>query len=169
MHSINEIVNYGTTGVCKIVDIIYKKISGTDFEYYVLKPIYDEQATVFVPTKNEILTAKMRPILSAPEINELIKAMPDEQNVWIQNENLRHEKHKEIINSGDRKAQVKLIKSIYFHKREQLQNSKKLRMVDEIALKEAEKLLYNEFALVLDIKPEQVVAYITEELSLEHL
>ena len=166
MHSINEIVNYGNTGVCKIVDIIVKKVNGADIEYYVLRPIYDEKATVFVPTQKEILTEKMRHILSVEEINELIKAMPDEQNVWIQDEHLRQEKYKQIINSGDRKSLVKLIKTIYNHKQEQMQNGKKLRMVDDRTMKDAEKLLYNEFALVLNIEPNQVVAFIMQELSL---
>ena len=66
-------------------------------EYYVLKPIYNDTSTIYVPVHNEKLTGKMRRILSAEEIYRLIRSMPDVDSEWVENEAERKETYKEIL------------------------------------------------------------------------
>lgn len=165
MYEINDIILYGIQGVCKIVDITEKEIDGKCREYYVLKPVYESNSTIFIPVHSEKLTAKMRRILSNEEIYALIKAIPDESTVWIDNEALRREKYSEILTSGDRAALVRMIKTLYLHRQVQREKGRKLYISDERFMNDAEKMLYDEFAYVLHIKREQVLPFILEQIK----
>ena len=166
-YQVNDTVLYGAHGVCTIQEIVERNVTGTPMQYYVLKPIYDPKSTICVPVENQALTAKMRRVLSAAEIYDLIKAMPHEPGLWIANDNERKERYKEILAYGDRVQLIKLIKAIYEHKREQEQKGRKLHISDERFFHEAEKMLYDEFALVLQIQPDQVLPFILEQIQLE--
>ena len=78
--------------------------------------------------------------------------MPKEKPNWIENEQERKAKYKEIIAKGDRRELIRLIKSVYLHGQKLKLTGKKLHVVDERFLKEAERLLYDEFAHVLKIE-----------------
>ncbi len=67
MFQINDTVMYGIHGVCRIDDITTKEFMGTTKEYYVLKPVNDFTATLYVPMHNEKTVGKMRKILSKQE------------------------------------------------------------------------------------------------------
>ena len=60
MFKVNDVIIYGTQGVCKIEDIEEKSISGTKKAYYVIKPVNDNGSTIFAPTDNEFVLKKMR-------------------------------------------------------------------------------------------------------------
>ncbi|WP_195267837.1 CarD family transcriptional regulator [Eubacterium sp. 1001713B170207_170306_E7] len=161
----NDTVLYGTEGVCKIKDIVRENFGGGTMEYYVLQPIYKDSLTIFVHTGNDHLISKMRRVLSRQEIDEIIRTMPEETLLNIENESTREIKYQEIINSGDRRAVVKLIKTIYLRQKSRKEQKKKPYATDERFLKEAEKLLYDEFALVLNVKPNQVLPFIIKQIE----
>ena len=89
----------------------------------------------------------MRRVLSEEEIYELIKTMPDKESSWIDNKNERSNHFRSILASGDRVEIIKLIKTIYQHKEELRTTGKKLHTTDEQFFREAEKVIYDEFAL----------------------
>ncbi len=167
MYHVNDIVLYGMQGVCTIEEISEMCFGKNSDEYYVLRPVYDDKSTIFVPMHNESLTGKMRAVLSAQEIFELINAMPDEDQIWIENDAERKEEYKSILVNGTRDELIKLIKTLYLRKQELKQKGKKLHVADEHFLKEAEKLLYEEFAHVLKIKREQVLPFIMKQIQVE--
>lgn len=169
MFQINDTVSYSTQGVCVIKEIKQMNLSGKTENYYVLKPIYSSNSTIYVPIANENLTAKMRRILSRDEIKELIKAMPDEETVWIENDAERKEKYQQIISSSDHKKLVGLIKTLYLEQSRRSKEGKRLRQSDEQLFKRAEAMLYGEFALVLDISPDQVIPFLHNEIGIESL
>jgi len=148
---INDVLVYGTQGVCKIVDIEEKSISGTKKKYYVLKPSDEKGPTIFAPVDNEHVLKKMRKLLSKKEIDNLIDSMPDKDPTWISNENERKEQYKSIIASGDHLELIKLIKALYAHKKAREADGRRLHMSDERFFKEAEQLLYDEFQYVLNL------------------
>lgn len=169
MFQVNDTVSYSTQGVCKIVAIEKLKLTGKLEGYYVLKPIYQEGSKIYVPVSNERLTSKMRRVLSREEITELIKIMPDSEAAWISNDAERHEKYQAILSSGDRHQIAALIKTLYLKQNEKKQSGKRLRQSDEQILKRAQSILYEEFALVLNIKPEQVIPFLHEQIGIEAL
>ena len=61
-----------------------------------------------------------------------------------------------------------MIKTLYTRQQALLQNGKKkLRATDERFLKEAERVLHEEFAHVLNIQRDQVLPFILEQISVE--
>ena len=87
--------------------------------------------------------------------------------IWIDDDTQRYETYHAILQSGDRTQLVQLIKTLYLHQQERREQKKKLHSADEKFMKEAEHLLYEEFAYVLNIKREQVVPFITEQIEIE--
>lgn len=163
----NDIVRYGAHGVCKIVDIAEKNFNGVPVEYYVLKPIYNDTSTIYVPVQNQSLTDKMHKVLSAEEIRALIQAMPYEESIWIDDEEERKRRYQEILVDGDRVELIRMIKALYLRQREQQAKGRKLHMADDRFFKEAERMLYEEFALVLQMKKEEVLPFILAQLQAE--
>lgn len=168
MFKINDIIIYGTQGVCKIVGIEEKNFMGTIQKYFVIKPIKNNNSTYFVPTDNEKVLTKIRKILSENEINELIDSMPNERANWIVNENERKLKYKEIIAEGNRTELIKMIKAIFFEKKEREANKKRLHTSDERFLKEAKQLLHIEFQYVLNLNEDDLMTYIFDRIENNH-
>lgn len=167
MFQINDTVLYGAEGVFKVEEIKNMDFAGEAKEYYVLRSLYNKTSTVFVPTDKEALIARMRKILSKEEIYDMIKSMPEEDLIWIEDEGERVNTYKEILMKGDHRTIVKLIRTLYLHGQKLKDIGKNLHRVDERFLKDAEKILYDEFAYVLDIKPEQVLPFIQEQIELD--
>lgn len=165
MFKVNDTIMYGTQGICKITEITEKEFMGAKKEYYVLKPVSDPAATLFAPVNNQKIEAKMRRILSEEEIYELIETMPYEEANWIDNENERKEKYKQIIASGDRTELIRMIKALYLHKQKREEDGKHLYLSDERFFKEAERILYDEFQYVLNVKREELMSFIFQKIE----
>ena len=167
MFQVNDVVLYGGDGICQIVDISRQTIHHQTNTYYILRPLADPSSSTWVPLGNERALQQMRPVLSSAEIRQLVEEIPEEDLVWIENDAIRREKYKQILQSGDRTAIMRLIKTLYLQQKEKTRQGKKLHNRDEQFLKEAEKLLYGEFAYVLHIKPEEVPGWILHQLGMD--
>ncbi len=167
MFEVGSRVIYKANGVCIISEIRRAKMSelSQEKDYYILKPINDPNYTIYVPVDNEALTSQMKEILSSDEIIALIKNMPNEQMEWIEDNKQRNECFKNILMSGSRKELIRMVKAIYNRKQEQTAIGKKLYAADENAMKKAEKVLFDEFATVLNIKQEEVLPFIIGQLE----
>jgi len=165
LYNAGDTVLYGARGVCRITDIEENEMTGKKVKYYILRPVYDEKAKIFVPTTNETLCAKMRRTLSIKEIYALIKSMKKEETNWIQDENQRRREYKQILTGGDCKEIIKVIKTLHKHQQSQIEDGKKLHVADERLMKDAEQILHEEFAYVLDIQPEEVLSFIVEQID----
>lgn len=161
MFKVNDVIIYGTHGVCEIIGTEEKTVSGTKKSYFILKPVNDKGSTIFAPVNNELVQKKMRRLLSKKEIDHLIESMPDEKTVWIANENERKELYRKMLAGGDHLELIKMIKSIYAHKKEREAEGKRLHVSDERFFKDAEQILYHEFQYVLKLQnKEDLMAYI---------
>jgi CarD family transcriptional regulator len=163
-YKVNDIVIYSAHGVCRVAEIAEKSTGGKIIAYYVLKPLCDGKLTILVPVDSESLTAKMRRLLSAGEICALIQTMPDENTIWIEDEKRRRARYKEILAGGDRAELVRLIKTLYLRQQELQKKGKRLYLADGYVMRDAEKMLYEEFAHVLQIGTEQVIPFIMERI-----
>ena len=165
MFTTNDIVVYGTHGVCKIERIEEKKIVATPKQYLVLKPVTGGTSTFFVPTDNDALLAKIRKPLTKTEVNHLIDTITREQANWISDENERKITYKNIIIEGNHIELIKMMKAILREKKEREAIGKRLHACDERFLKDAETLLYGEFQYVLNLTPEQLQSYIADRIK----
>lgn len=168
MYSKNDIVVYGRTGVCSIEDIKKKSFSiKSRYENlcYVLKPLYDESSTVYVPVDNERLTSMMRRVLTKNEIDSMIEKVRADNLEWIDDQRERTETFKHILANGIRKDLLVMIRTLSLHKEHLAQNGKKLCSSDDGILKDAKREVSQEFAYALGIDQSGVEPYILERLN----
>lgn len=165
MYDVNDTVLYGKQGVCVIKNIVKENFTGKPMDYYYLKPSYNESTVIYVPVENKELVDKMKKVLSEDEIEDLIKEVKKAEPLWYDNEKERKEKFNDIITRGDRKEILQLINALYINKQEREAIGKKMYASDEKLMREAEKLIYEEFATVLNIKPDKVVDYIVNKFK----
>lgn len=166
MFHIGDTVLYGMDGVCTVTDKTTRVFNKEKLEYYVLTPVHDGHSTIYVPVGSAAALAKMRQVLSAEEIRAIIAALPlEEAPVWIVDENARRLHFKTILQSGDRREIMRMIRTIYLHGQEQKASGRKLHHADEMMMKDAEAVLYDEFAYVLGIHPDEVLGFIMGELE----
>ncbi len=165
MISIGQVVLYGNQGVFEVTGTETQTFSGISTDYYVLRGVIETKRTVYVPSANEQLTAKMKPVLTADEVNALLDSLPNHENLWIENENQRREVYKEILSSGNRSKMLSLAMTLFDHKNKCQANGKKMHQSDERAFKEAEKLINGEFGYVLGVEQDEIAKYISAKVS----
>jgi CarD family transcriptional regulator len=169
MFKVNDTVIYGTQGIFKIAEISSKDLTGDMVEYFVLKPIYRDACTIFVPAGNEKLIAQMRGVISAEEVDDLIEQIPDTDCAWIEDEKERWVKFEGIVSGGDRTEIIMLIRTLSQHKLLQKDKGKKLHFADEHIMSCAEKILNEEFGYILNIRPDRVGSYIQEKIDSKNI
>ncbi len=165
-YNIGDTVLYGTDGVCRIAEVSEQKVGKETLSYYILKPIYDDKATIYVPAQNERLLGKMKGILSEDEICDAIEKACGAKDDWIFDDARRGEEFRKIVDSGDIAQITRLIRMIYKRRAEVTLRGKKLRVSDERTLKECEKILFDEFALVLGMKRNQVQRFLMDKFEI---
>lgn len=165
MFQIGERVRYGTEGVCTVVEIREMKVSHQRARYYVLQPVNREGATVFVPLDNEALVAKMRTLLSAQQIEQMLAHVAQEEPLWVENPVDRKAEFGRILLSGDRYELLRMIRSLYETRRTLGSRGRRLRAADEQLLRDAERAINDEFAAVLGIPPREVPEYIRSKIA----
>ena len=161
-----DVVIYGNSGICRIVDIKKEVFMGEQKTYYILKPLFEDKTTIHVPAFNEKLTSKIKPTLKKAELLSLINSLNEIECVWIDNDKLRHEKYKEALDNGERRAIVSIIKTLALRRDELSKNGKKLRFTDEQCLNDAERIFEGECAYVLGIDRKEVQNFICESNNL---
>ena len=164
MFETGEYVVYGKTGICQVMGVTTMDMEGVpkDRLYYILRPDGKTEGTIFVPVENQKLV--MRRILTKAEAEELINEIPDIEMLGIENEKLREETYKACIRSCQCRELVRMIKTIYFRKRERNIRGKKATATDERYLKTAEDNLYAELSILLDVPREMMVGYISDRI-----
>lgn len=156
MFCVGQTVLYGSNGVCMVDDVTEKRIGKTKMQYYVLKPLCNNTSTLFVPTANQQLVSKMRRILTEDEAEAILRDLPPCGD-WNDNKQERSEQFRAIITEGSCVELIRLIRLVRTHGQEQLAGGKRLHISDERFLKEAEKMICEEFSLVLHISRDEVL------------
>lgn len=165
MFNIGDIFVYGANGVCKIMDIKKEKFGGETKTYYLITPYFNEKETIFVPVDNEKLVGKMKRILGKSEMLDMIKSIPNQDNIWTDNLNLRKEEYKKIIKGAKRCELLALLKTLYERKIELAAEGKNLSVYDEKFMHQAKNIIHGEIALVFEMQPEEVEPFIEKTIN----
>lgn len=150
-------------GICEINDIVTMNMSGIDKEYYLLIPVAEQTAKVYVPI--DLATQRIRLAMSKKDALELIESIKDIDEAYIENEKEREKTYKEALNSRDPKRLVGIIKTLYLRKQERVEAGKKNTAVDERYFKLAENHLHSELAFALQVDKEKVQEMILNSLN----
>lgn len=159
-----EKVLYSVNGVCEITDITEKVFGKTVMRYYVLKPISNGEATLFVPVNNENLVRKMKKLMTQPQLDEVLDNVSAKDVEWNNNEVVRKEEFRNTISFGNVSDILVLLKSIWLHRRIQNSKGRKLHIPDEMYLREAEKIIKEEISTVIGVEQDEVIPYIKNKI-----
>lgn len=159
-----EYVMYGTSGICRIDGCEKKCFDGVHTAEYVrLIPYSSDSSTYYIPS--DTISSKVRHLITKADIDDIIKRIPSIEVTWDSDNAKRRELFAELLKSDNYDRLFCLIKSVYDQRCKRQASGKKLPSADEKALKLAEKLMCQEFAVVLGIKPEEVTDFITEKIN----
>ncbi len=163
-----DYVIYGIKGICCVEDVKMMSLSPEMPErpYYILRQEENRDLVMSVPADNKKLVAKMRHVLTKPQIDSLLESARGSELMWIDDKRERTERFGEILATGVQKELLLMISCIYLQKQELHTKNKKLNVSDDSTLKAAVKLVREEFAYALGIDPDDVGAYIRRALSL---
>lgn len=167
MYQVGNQVVYGIHGVCRILDQEKRVVDKKMVTYLVLEPIDQEGSRYLVPTHNAAAMGKLRPMLSPEELEALMQSEEVRADGWIREENLRKNTYRELITSGDRAGLLRMVHSLYQHKKAQTSAGKKVHLADENFLRDAEKLLASEISVVMNIPQDQARTYLRTQLKSE--
>lgn len=161
-----DLVVYGSTGVCRVEKLTRPNLSGAsrDKLYYLLKPL-QQDGVIYTPTENG--KVPMRPVILAEEAEALIDLIPSIQAKAFHGSTLQAlaQHYQSIVRTHDCRDLLELMMSIYA-KRQQVESQKRrLGMVDERFMRQAERLLYGEFSVALGIPFEEVQPYIARRVD----
>lgn len=161
-----DLVVYGAAGVCRVEEITRPQLRGTDRnqKYYLLKPLRQE-GVIYAPVDSEHVP--IRPVISAREAEELIDLLPSIQAEAFQGTTLQSvaQHYQVVMRSHDRLKLIELMKSIYTKQQQAEAQNRRLGLVDEQYMKQAERLLYGELSAALGIPFEAVESYIARRVD----
>lgn len=160
MYKIGEYVVY-KRDVCQVKDI--KKDHLQNKDYYILAPVDDETLTIELPTENRL--DLIRPIISKEKVEEIIKLIPDISEIEVENDKMLEYEYKNLLNKGDHEDLIKIIKTTYARNEKRFLNKKKIGEKDDMYFHKAEKLLYNEFSVVLGKSYEEIEKYVADKVE----
>jgi len=164
MYKIGDFVVNTTNGICEIQDILTMNLSGNDKEYYLLVPIEEKSAKVYIPI--DMAEQRIRRSMSQDEVWKLIHNIPNIEAVYIDNEKEREKTYKDALASRDPNQLISIIKTLYLRKQERVEAGKKNTALDERYFKLAEKHLHSEIAFALNIDKNEVHHIIVEHITI---
>ena len=170
MYGVGDLILYGRTGVCRVEEIneeeVVRGAGENPRQYYILRPLY-QNCSIRTPVSGGKVYS--RPIISGPEARRLIERIPEVDAEPYHNRNLNQlrEHYREWLERFDCEALIGMTKSLYLKKKEAEAQKRKFGAVDERFMREAENLLYGEFAAALDIDRDKVENYIAKSLDME--
>lgn len=157
----NYVVN-ANNGICEITDIITMNMSGKDKDYYLLVPIDEKSAKIYIPV--DMAEKRIRLTMTKEETLEFIQSIKNIEETYLENEKEREKFYKEVIASRNPKRLVGIIKTLYLRKQERIEAGKKNTAVDERYFKLAENQLHSELAFSLGIEKSEVAQLIISNL-----
>ncbi len=167
MYQVGDQVVYGVHGVCRIADFQKQIVNRKTVTYLVLEPVGQDGARYLVPMHNEAAMSKLRPMLSPQEMEALLQSQEIRTDNWIREENIRKQTYRELITSGDRAGLMRMVHTLYKQKNIQLAAGKKFHLADDNFLRDAEKLLTSEIAVVMGMEPDEARTYLRNQLKSE--
>lgn len=150
-------------GICEISDVVTMNMGSGDREYYVLIPIEENTAKVFLPV--DIAKKRIRSVMNTDDAWRLIKEIKAVDEALIENEKEREKLYKEAINSRDPKQLISIMKALYVRRQKRLEEGKKTTAVDDRYFKLAEKQLYSELAFALGVEKSELNEIIEQNIG----
>ncbi len=164
MFQVNELVLFGTTGVCRVEAVEPHEMPGTPKGrlYYRLAPLY-KSGVIYVPADSE--SAPLRPIITREQAERLIELLPsvDAGAFDARTPQELAAQYQQVIRQHECESLAALIVTLYTKR----QSGRKFGKIDETFLRRACELLHGELATALGLPPDEIEPYIAARIA-EH-
>lgn len=157
MYKINDYLVY-KTNVCKVTNI--KKNFYKENTYYELCPILDSNLKINVPINNKFI----RNVITKEEIEKIINNIKNIELISADNKNIENE-YKRLLNTDNYIDLIKIIKTTYSRNQLRKEARRKISDKDEFYFEKAEKLLYSEFSVSLNLSYEETKNYVIDRVN----
>ncbi len=154
MYKVNDYVVY-KKDVCQVKEI--------KDNYYVLSLVNDESLIIKVPVSSE--ENCLRNIMSKKEALTLINNIPNIEPLSDINDKYIEKYYKDLLHNGTHEDLIKIIKTTYLRNDDRSKNKRKLSEKDSNYFAQAEKYLYNEIAVALNMSFEDAKDYIIKKVQ----
>ena len=128
MFAVNDIVHYGGSGLCLILEIATLRFGRIREKYYVLKPLYGDSSYIYVPVENEALVSKMHAFSGTEMVYKKTLnggAFPKELDIVVERFYTRQLAKNGLLNSEEKEVLVKQLISVY----EKLEKKQKIDLL----------------------------------------
>lgn len=157
MFKVNNYLMY-KRDVCIVKEIKEKYIR--DRDYYLLVPINDESLKIEVPVDSKLI----RELIDKQRVYEIIQNIPNIPVIEIDKKKIEDE-YKKLLMSGKHEDLIKIIKTAYLRNRERIDNNKKTTDKDNYYFELAERYLYYEFMIVMEMDYEAMKKYVNDMVA----
>ncbi|MBS5862901.1 MAG: CarD family transcriptional regulator [Firmicutes bacterium] len=144
--------------------IVYRKETCKIIEkedgYYRLVPVNDTSIKYKVPVDSNFLKKE----ITKEEIDRLLLEIPEINTIDLGEKQIEQE-YKELMKSGTHEDLVKIIKTSYLRNQIRILNNKRISEIDDEYFRRAEKYLYEEIGIVLNLSFENTKEYIINKLK----
>lgn len=161
MYKVNDVVVY-RRNVCKVTGTVRNDMTGE--LCYVLVPYENQGGSVRmqVPVSNK--GGHLRDLITKQGIKDLCRKAPSIETLASKPANMKSS-YANAMNGDSLEDLVCIIKTSYQRNMERRLNHKKLASVDEEYLEKAEKYLYTELSVVLDMPYDKTKEYFEKEVA----
>jgi len=165
MYQSGAYVVYGIQGVCRVVGTEIQRVNRVRTEYLVLEPMVKQESRFYIPTGNSSAMAKLKPVLTADQMKEILSSSEVRGDCWIPEESRRKQYYRELASRSDRMMLLRMLSSLYRYRESQLAEGRKFHQCDDNFLRDTERLLGTEIALVLEMSYEDAKEYLRQMLK----
>lgn len=164
MFATGDYISYGRNGVCRVEGVTDMFAPGSKQKktYYVLKPVYGANSTIYCPVEVGKGLSR-RPILTKAEAGALVNDMKNADVIEAPDRKSFDEKCKNALASGECQAWVSVIKTMYSEMKQRARNGKKMTATNEHYLKAALENLCGELAVSLERGKEEIEGMVKAE------
>lgn len=157
MYKVGDIVIY-KMDVCKIKEI--RKNAFFNKDYYIMNPIDDSSLIIQAPVDN---FSSFRSVATKQEAEDLISKIPTIEIIQSEDREIEYV-YKRLFEEGTLENLIKVIKTTYMRNQERLSQNKRIGERDEVYFERAEKRLYNELSVSLNLTFDQTKQYVISEV-----
>lgn len=157
MYKVGDVIIY-KRNVCRINEI--KRNLFFDKDYYVMNPIDDLSLTIEIPVDSSCI----RDVITKDAAKRLISKIPSIEIIQADDKVIEFE-YRKLLEENNLESLVKIIKTTYLRNQERLQQKKRIGERDDCYLQQAEKRLYNELSVSLDLSFEKTKQYVIDSVE----
>lgn len=145
---------YSYYGVCLVDDISEKLIDNVKKRCYILHPFNEVNSRIMTPIDNK--KVKMRAIMAQENAKEIFESISDIKTPWITDKKQRDQSYVKIIKEGNPSELAEIINALMIEDNEKKVEGKRISETDKKHLDKAERLLFPELSIALNMEIEEV-------------